>query len=57
MALNLSVKSDTLIMHFVWWSSLTFLQYIHEKIAHLSKGVYNDTSNQMPFNNIGSIER
>ena len=44
-------------MHFVWWSSLTFLQYIHEKIAHLSKGVYNDTSNQMPFNNIGSIER
>ena len=57
MALKLSVKSETLIMKFGRWYILTFLQYIHEKIAHLIKGVSNDMSNLIPFNNIGAIER
>ena len=55
MELNMSVNIDILIMKFGWWSSLTFLQYIHEKIYNLSKGVSTDMSNQIPFNKIGAI--
>ena len=55
MALNLSGNSDTLIMKFGWWSSLTFLKYIHEQIAFLSEVVSTDMSNQIPFNNIGAF--
>ena len=57
MSLKLSGKSDTLIMKFGRWYSLNILQYIHEQIAHLSKGVSTDMSNHIPFHNIGEIER
>ena len=45
MALKLSVNSDIPIMKFGRWSILTFLQYIHEQMSHLSKGVSADMSN------------
>ena len=55
MAIKLLVKSDTLITNFGQWSSLNFLQYIHEQIDHLSKGVSTDTSNQYPFTTMGQL--
>ena len=55
MEINMSVKSDKIIMKFGWWSSLTFLQYTHEQTTNLSKGVSTDTSNHTPFENIGEI--
>ena len=36
MALKLNGASDTTIMKMGRWTSLTFLQYIHNQIAHLS---------------------
>ena len=57
MSLKLSRKSDTLIIKFGRRSSLNFLQYTHEQIAHLSKGVSTDMSQKTPFNKIGAIER
>ena len=44
-------------MKFGWWSSLTFMQYMHEQITHLSKVVSTDISNQITFHNIGAIGR
>ena len=57
MALNMSGKSDTLIMNFGRWYILTFMQYINEQIANLNKGVSTNIRNQIPFHNIGEIER
>ena len=57
MVIKLSGNSDTLIMKFVWWSSLIFIKYIHEQTTHLSKGVYTAMRKHTPFNNIGAIER
>ena len=37
MALKLHGASDTTIMKTGHWTSLTFLEYIHNQIAHLSK--------------------
>ena len=51
--LNILGKSDKLIINSGRWSSLIFLEYTHEKIDHLSKGVSTDMSNQTPFHNIG----
>ena len=56
MELKLLGKSDTLIMNFGRWYILTFLQYIHEKIAQLSKVVRTHMSNHIPFNNVGLVE-
>jgi len=39
MALKLNDYSDTTIQKLGHWSSLTFLQYIHNQIAHLSSGI------------------
>ena len=57
MALNISGKSDTTIMKFGRWSSLKILQYIHEHIAHLRKGVSTAMKKPLTFHNIGVIER
>ena len=48
--------SDTTIKKMGQWSSLTFLQYIHNQIAHLSKGVAQQMSRPLPFLNIAVIE-
>jgi hypothetical protein len=56
MALKLHGYSDTTIKKMGRWSSLTFLQYIHNQIAHLSKGVAQNMSRPLPFLNIAVIE-
>ena len=54
-ALKLHSESNTTIMKVVQWSELTFLQYIHNQISHLSKGLFKKTSTSIPFLNIASI--
>ena len=55
MALKLLGKSDTIIMKVGRWSGLTFLQYIHNQIAHLSHNLAAEMSQDIPFLNIASI--
>ena len=57
MALKLQGFEDTTIMKFGRWTSLTFLQYIHNQIAHLSMDVSTKMSLPIPFTNIAAIER
>jgi len=66
MALKLHGYSDTTIKKFGRWSSLTFLGYIHNQIAHLSNGVAASMSIPLvaasmsiplPFVNIAVVER
>ena len=56
MALKLSGASDTIIMKVGRWRSLTFTQYIHNQIAHLSKDISKKMSIPMPFLNIARVE-
>jgi hypothetical protein len=56
MALKLHGFDDTTIMKMGRWTSLTFLQYIHNQIAHLSKDVADKMSQPLPFLNIAAIE-
>ena len=56
MALKLQGESDTTIQKMGRWSSSTWLQYIHNQIAHISKGLANKMSEELPFLNIGFIE-
>ena len=56
MALKLNDYSDTTIQKLGRWSSLTFLQYIHNQIAHLSSGIAAKMSIPLPFVNIAVIE-
>jgi len=56
MALKLHGFSDTIIKKFGRWSSLTFLEYIHNQIAHLSFGVAAHMSVPLPFVNIAVVE-
>jgi hypothetical protein len=56
MALKLQGFNDTTIMKQGRWRSLTFLQYIHNQIAHLSKDMSNKMSEPLLFLNIASIE-
>jgi hypothetical protein len=56
MALKLHGYDDTTIMKMGRWSGLTFLQYIHNQIAHLSKDVSKRMSIPLPFLNISAIE-
>jgi hypothetical protein len=56
MALKLTGASDTTIMKMGRWSSLTFLQYIHNQIAHLSTGLSDKMSTTLQFINIAAIE-
>lgn len=55
MALRLHGFSDTVIMKMGRWTSLTFLQYIHNQIAHLSEDVSKKMSIPLPFLNIASV--
>lgn len=55
MALKLHGESDTTIMKMGRWTSLTFLQYIHNQIAHLSKDVSEKMSIPLPFVNITAV--
>jgi hypothetical protein len=56
MALKLTGKDDTTIMKVGRWTSLTFLQYIHNQIAHLSTDLAQDMSTNLEFTNIAAIE-
>ena len=56
MALKLHGFDDTTIMKMGRWTSLTFLQYIHTQIAHLSKDISKQMSMELPFFNIAAIE-
>ena len=56
MALKLQGENDTTIMKMGRWTSLTFLQYIHNQIAHLSKGLANKMSTRLNYQNIAAIE-
>jgi len=55
MALKLHGESDTTNMKMGRWISLTFLQYIHYQIAHLSKDISKKMSIELPFVNIAVI--
>ena len=57
MALKLQGEQDTTIMKMGRWTSLTFLQYIHNQIAHLSKDLAEKMSRKIKFQNIAAIER
>ena len=56
MAMKLTGSSDTTIMKFGRWKSLTFLQYIHNQIAHISTGVSLAMSTKLTYTNIAAIE-
>ena len=57
MALRLHGFDNTTIMKTGWWTSLTFMMYIHNQIAHLSHDMSCKMSMPLPFLNIASIER
>ena len=57
MALKLTGQDDTTRMEVGRWTSLTFLQYIHNQIAHLSIDLANDMSTNLQFTNIAAIEQ
>lgn len=55
MALKLHGYDDTTIMKMGRWTSLTFLQYIHNQIAHLSKDISSKMSIPLPFVNVAAF--
>ena len=57
MALKLQGEQDTTIMKMGRWTSLTFLQYIHNQIAHLNKDISTKMSKHLHFQNISAIEK
>lgn len=56
MALKLNGSNDTTIMKHGRWTSMTFLQYIHNQIAHLSSDLSRQMSTKLTFTNIAAIE-
>ena len=56
MALKLHVIDDTTIMKIGRWTSLTFLQYIHNQMDHLAKDISAKMSIELPFVNVAAIE-
>jgi hypothetical protein len=56
MALKLHGYDDTTIRKMGRWTSDTFLQYIHNQIAHLSADISKNMSMALPFLNIAAIE-
>jgi hypothetical protein len=56
MSLKLQGESDTTIMKQGRWSGLTFLQYIHNQIGHLSKDLSKTMATEIPFLNIAAIQ-
>jgi hypothetical protein len=57
MALKLNGADDTTIMKMGRWSGLTFLQYIHNQIAHISTGLSDRMNTKLEFHNIAAIEK
>ena len=57
MALKLHGYDDTTIRKMGRWTSDTFLQYIHNQIAHLAKDISKNMSMALPFLNISAIEK
>jgi hypothetical protein len=57
MALKLTGSNDMTIMKMGRWTSLTFLQYIHNQIAHLSTDLAQNMSTELTFTNIAAIEK
>ena len=57
MALKLHGYNDTTIQKMGRWTSLTFLQYIHTQIGHLSEDISKKMSMPLPFLNIAAIEK
>ena len=55
MALKLHGYDDTTIIKIGRWTSLTFLQYIHNQIAHLLKEISKKMSIPLPFVNVAAI--
>ena len=55
-SMKLHGSSDIEIKKFGRWSSLTFTQYIHTQIAHLSNGVSKQMSTELPFVNIAAFD-
>ena len=55
MALKLHGYDDTTIMKMGRWTSLTFLQYIHNQIEHLSKDISRKMSIELPSVNVAAI--
>ena len=55
MALKLHGYDDTTIMKMGRWTSLTFLMYIHNQIAHLAKDISQKMSIELPFLNLAAI--
>jgi hypothetical protein len=56
MALKLHGYDDTTICKMGRWTSDTFLQYIHNQIAHHSKDISKNMSMALPFLNIAAID-
>ena len=57
MALKFYGYDDTTIMKMGRWTSLTFLRYIHNQIAHLARDIYKTISIDLPFVNVAAIEQ
>ena len=57
MALKLQGVPDTTIKKQGRWTLMTFLQYIHTQIAHLTTDVSTKMSTKLHFQNIAPIER
>ena len=56
MALKLQGVSDTIIQKQGHWRSVTFLQYAHTQIAHLTKDLSTKMSTVLRFQNIAAIK-
>ena len=55
MALKLHGYDNTTIMKIGCWTPLTFLQYTHNQISHLSKDTLQKISMTLPFVNVAAI--
>ena len=56
MALKLQGEEDTTIKKQGHWTSMTFLQYIHNQIAHLTKDLSTKMSTVLVYQNVAAIE-
>ena len=55
MAMKAQGPSDTTIKKQGRWSSMTFLEYIHNQIAHFSKDLSTKMSEPVPFLNVANF--
>ncbi len=53
MAMKLSGATDSTIMRIGWWTSLTYLTYIHSQIGALSASIAWKMSQEFTFQNVG----